>query len=217
MSDAEELSRRRWLLRLGSGAMLVGFRGRDQEAAAQPALPPGLYQPSIDHLAHVLKPAPESGSAPAPVFFSAAEYEQIRLLVARMLGEEQGTAPVPEITAWIDLLVYDSAAMREAARSLSADHRTLAVAFYGESAVRELETVDARQICRDGLRRLQADPPLTVEWLESLESSGDPFIIWLKHRVIEGFYTSEAGLKELDYKGNSFYDVPPGCDHQSPQ
>jgi len=29
-----------------------------------------------------------------------------------------------------------------------------------------------------------------------------------------GFYTSKEGLKELDYKGNSFYSVSPGCDHQ---
>ena len=53
----KELSRRMWLLRLGSGALLAGCSGIDLPAADPVKLPPGLYQPSIDHLAHVLKPA----------------------------------------------------------------------------------------------------------------------------------------------------------------
>jgi len=208
--DPEELSRRMWLLRLGSGALLAGWSGIDLGAAEGAKLPPGLYEPSIDHLAHVLKPASGDAQAYAPLFFEAAEYRQVQELVGRMLGEEMGTPPVPEITAWIDLIVHDAAEVRRAARALSPEHRALAAGFYGEAAVRELETLDVQEICRAGLARLNAGPSVT---LESLESQGDTFIRWLKHRVIEGFYTSQAGLKELDYKGNSFYSVSPGCDH----
>ena len=208
--DPYEFTRRLWLLRLGSGVVLTGFSGLDLEAAAQSPLPPGLYQPSIDHLAHVLKPVAGAELRPAPLFFTAAEYQQLKDLVGRTLGEDPGTPPVPEITAWIDLLVRDAAAVREAAQSLSPAHRGLAVAFYGEEAVHELETFDAQQVCRAGLARISAEPSLT---LESLESGGDPFVRWLKHRAIEGFYTSQAGLKELDYKGNSFYSISPGCNH----
>jgi len=207
--DPEELSRRMWLLRLGSGALLAGWSGIDLGAAEGAKLPPGLYEPSIDHLAHVLKPASGDAQAYAPLFFEAAEYRQVQELVGRMLGEEMGTPPVPEITAWIDLIVHDAAEVRRAARALSPEHRALAAGFYGEAAVRELETVDVEEMCRAGLARLRAEPSVT---LESLESSGDAFIGWLKHRVIEGFYTSQAGLKELDYKGNSFYSDCPGCD-----
>lgn len=207
--EPDELTRRLWLLRLGGGAVLTGFSGLDLEAAPQPPLPPGLYQPSIDHLAHVLKPAAGAEAPLAPLFFTAAEYQQIGSLVGRILGEDPGTLPVPEISAWIDLLVHDAAAVRKAAQSLSPAHRALATAFYGDAAVDELETFDAQQVCRAGLARLNADPTRT---LESLEAGGDPFIGWLKRRVIEGFYTSQAGLKELDYKGNSFYNISPGCD-----
>jgi hypothetical protein len=207
--DAEELSRRMWLLRLGSGALLAGCSGIDFGAADAAKLPPGLYEPSIDHLAHVLKPAPLDAQPSPPLFFEGAEYRQVQALVARMLGEEAETPPVPEITAWIDLIVHDAADVRRAARSLSPEHRALAAGFYGEAAVRELETLDVQDICRAGLARLNAQPSVT---LEALELQGDEFVRWLKRRVIEGFYTSQAGLKELDYKGNSFYSVSPGCD-----
>ena len=207
--EPEDVTRRQWLLRLGGGTVLTGFSGLDLAAAAQPALPDGLYQPSIDHLAHVLKPATGSGTAHAPLFFTAAEYQQIGRLVGAMLGEDPATAPAPEIAAWIDLVVYDAAAVREAARSLSPAHRAVAHAFHGETPLHELETFDAKQVCRTGLARIGADPSRT---LEAWEADGDPFIEWLKGRVIEGFYTSQAGLKELDYKGNSFYSISPGCD-----
>lgn len=206
---ASEWTRRLWLLRLGSGVVLTGFSGLDLHATPQPPLPPGLYLPSIDHLAHVLKPEGSPKIPTAPLFFSAAEYQQIVGLIGVMLGQDTATAPVPEIAAWIDLLVHDAAAVRRAAQSLTTAHRALASAFYGEAAVHELESFDAQQVCRAGLGRLRAEPSRT---LESWEAGGDPFIVWLKRRVIEGFYTSEAGLKELGYKGNSFYSVSPGCD-----
>jgi hypothetical protein len=208
MMDPEDLSRRLWLLRLGSGALLAGCSGIDLKAADGVNLPPGLYEPSIDHLAHVLKPGPKDGQTSAPLFFQAVEYRQLQDLVARMLGEEPGTPPVPEIAAWIDLIVHDAAEVRAAARSLSPEHRALAAGFHGEAVVRELETLDVQEMCRAGLARLRAEPSAT---LESLEYQGDALVHWLKHHVIEGFYTSQEGLQELDYKGNSFYTVSPGC------
>src|SRR5437016_14499853 len=63
-----ELTRREWLLKLGEAAVLLGFTDAAGEAEAThtsaPALglgaqglaelPPGLYQPSSDHLSHAL-------------------------------------------------------------------------------------------------------------------------------------------------------------------
>jgi len=89
--DPEEVSRRGWLLRLGSGALLAGWSGADLGAADAASLPPGLYAPSADHLAHVLKPAPHDALPSAPLFFDASEYRQLQELVAHMLGEEPST------------------------------------------------------------------------------------------------------------------------------
>jgi hypothetical protein len=207
MTDPDELTRRDWLLQVSSGMALSGLTSQDLSAANDAPLPPGLFEPSADHLAHVLKPMAAGESWPSPLFFAVKEYQQLAGLVAMILGEDPGTPPVPEITAWIDLLVHDGAAVREAARSLSPAHRTLAIAYYGAEAVHELETFDAQQICRAGLARFGAESRVTLE-----SSEDDPFVAWLKRRVIEGFYTSQAGLRELDYKGNSFYSISPGCD-----
>jgi hypothetical protein len=43
---------------------------------------------------------------------------------------------------------------------------------------------------------------------------GKTLFKYLKAETIRGFYTSEAGLKELDYKGNYFYAESPGCAEQ---
>ena len=50
--------------------------------------------------------------------------------------------------------------------------------------------------------------------LVELENAGNPFIAWLKRRVLDGFYTSRQGLQELDYKGNAFWPESPGCEHE---
>lgn len=68
--------------------------------------------------------------------------------------------------------------------------------------------MDPQELCRTGLARLKLEQS---GLLDVLESQNDPFLRWFKQRVIEGFYTSQAGLKELDYKGNSFYSESPGC------
>ena len=39
------------------------------------------------------------------------------------------------------------------------------------------------------------------------------FLSFLKERAVEGYYTSPEGLRELNYKGNSFYAESPGCTH----
>ncbi len=37
------------------------------------------------------------------------------------------------------------------------------------------------------------------------------FLSFLKRRAFEGYYTSCQGLRELAYRGNSFYAESPGC------
>jgi hypothetical protein len=36
-----------------------------------------------------------------------------------------------------------------------------------------------------------------------------------RNEVIRGYYTSAAGLQELDYKGNAYYTESPGCESKS--
>jgi hypothetical protein len=212
-------------------------------------LPPGLYEPSEDHMTHALASDDRYYPIPAdsetdfvrplngsfqPQFFSSAEFRVVKRLVASVLGESEGSSEaggmISEVAGWIDLEVFNSAAVREAALGLSPQHRAVAVAYYGEKAVQELETQELQMIWRDGLEWLSKesnhrwgkaflDTPEAsqLEILKSLngrqeaENAGTRLFVLLKNQVVHGFYTSQRGLKELDYKGNAFYAACPGC------
>lgn len=273
------LTRRQWLLRLGEAAALAGFSGIRSEdasgatmpaaavapsqatsssAAAVVALPPGLYDPSADHLTHVLMRdqrfvTPPAGSeteyaAPqpkpyTPVFFSAEEFPVVRRLVWLTLNasferpaqsQPVSDDTVDEVAGWIDLVVSESSNVRQAARSLSAQHRTLAARYYGAEEVQQLETSDPQKAWKEGLAWLQEESSRLASGgflslsesqqsnlLSRVEKStygpsqaegpGPQLCLLLKRQVIEGYYTSEAGLKELDYQGNAFHGESPGC------
>lgn len=255
-----ELTRREWLLRLGETVALLGFSGAacasDQTGATPAAvsengpleLPPGLYEPSNDHLTHALAtdapfhPIPPGSETDytrprtgpfVPQFFSTEEHRVLTRIVELMLGESPGAPVAREIAEWLDLKVFSSAGVRRAARSLAPEHRIIAVAYFGTAAVEELEKSDPQQIYREGLRWVAANSRSgyqkdfiglsgsdQLEVLrrmsgvlqpESGEDAGTRLFGLMKSGVLRGFYTSSAGLKELDYKGNSFYAEPPGC------
>jgi hypothetical protein len=254
-TESPDLTRREWLLRLGGTAVLMGFQGSPVAGASGPdavktnQLPPGLYYPSEDHMTHALESdgrfrpiptgsetdfLPPPGGPFAPQFFSLSDFKMVRSLVALVLGESESSgemgATTQEIAQWIDLEVYNSAAVRKAALDLSPQHRTLAVAFYGEDAVTALETHDPQKIWKEGLDWIaresntswskpfiDASPASQSEILRSLneragsDDAGTRLFVLLKNQVGHGFYTSQRGLKELDYKGNAFYAECPGC------
>ncbi len=250
-----DITRREWLMRLGGTAVLMGFQGapatgkNGPASAAMDRLPPGLYDPSQDHMTHALEsdaryfPAPAGSdtdflrppSGPIePQYFSSPDFALVKRLVGWFLGESgtnsEMASTMVEISEWIDLEVYNSAAVREAALNLSPEHRALAIAYYGEHEVTALETHDSQRIWREGLewismestRRwgkafLEASPASQAEVLKSLsdrageDGAGTRLFALLKNQVARGFYTSQSGLKELDYKGNAFYAECPGC------
>jgi gluconate 2-dehydrogenase subunit 3-like protein len=259
------LTRREWLLSLGSAVVLSGFRGVPAEAAreglaSRAPLPPGLYHPSLDHLTHALSSEGQFVSAPPtaeteyvrprsgsfiPQAFAPNDFAVIRRLVEIILGEDLRTAsekPDPgapgsiydEVAEWIDLVISSAPAVRKLARNLPADQRALAVAFFGsEEPVLHLETFEPERICRDGLawlgeesQRRFAKSFLSVTASDQAElvkaisdvrpersttHAGTRLFDFLKEETVRGFYTSRRGLKELDYKGNSFYGESPGC------
>lgn len=150
--------------------------------------------------------------------------------------QEHGAPPsiYDEVAEWIDLVVASAPKTRELARNLEVEHRALAVAYFGsEEPVRELETFEPERICHEGLTWLQdesqrrfakafldASPAAQAELVQAMSDArpdksavhaGTRLFDFLKAECIRGFYTSRVGLKELEYKGNSFYGEPPGC------
>ena len=172
-----------------------------------------------------------------PVFFSAAEFRVIHRLTQLLLDDSsENSALSQEVAEWIDLRVSSAESVRYAAGTLDPLHHSLAVAFYGSAQVQQLETWNPADICHEGLAwladaaqkqhssgfvSLQAEQQTAL--LETIsdqrqdkqnQNAGTRFFDFLKAEVVRGFYTSRAGLKELDFKGNAFYARSPGCNSQ---
>ena len=257
-------TRREWLVGLGSAVVLAGFQGAPGQAQewhpARAPLPPGLYQPSLDHLTHALASDGSFLTIPpgaeteyvrprlgpfVPQALTQGEFAAVRRLVEIILGEDLKNASqkpevgVPasiydEVAEWIDFVAASAPGTRTQARNLSAEQRALAVAYFGiEEPVRHLESFEPERICREGFswlgeeseRRfaksfLDVDASGQFELVQAISDArpnrsathaGTRLFDFLKEETIRGFYTSRLGLKELDYRGNSFYGQSPGC------
>lgn len=254
----EDLTRRQWLWRLGEMVALAGVSGFVPEAAALlqspeaaghgvASLPPGLYGPSQEHLVHAMASSGKHfAAAPGsptdyvrphpgpyqPQFFSPEEFRVITRFVETMLGDVDPQA-LAETAQWLDLYLHSAPGVREAARHLDPLHRILAVEFYGENVVRELETADPQAAASAGLKALHdlsvqqhGKPFLALtktEQVRLVASSGaaDPesparkFFTLMRGETMRGYYTSARGLADLDYQGNAYYSDCPGCKSES--
>ena len=244
-----QITRRQWLLRLGETVALAGVSGLIPEyplgffSNEAPSLPPGLYDPSPDHLVHALSghhlPVPAAGSETDYVqagashslqFFSAEDFNTITGFIFTLLGDLPGNT-LNEVAQWVDLWCRSAQAVREAARNLDPLHRALAVAYFGEASVAEIEAADPASIVRQGITELNricrdehgnAFASLAVPEQQHVvrsistrkDSSLHKFFELIRNEAIRGYYTSAAGLKELDYKGNTYYPYCPGCESQ---
>ena len=244
-----QITRRQWLLRLGETVALAGVSGLVPEFPLRffsnqpPSLPPGLYEPSSDHLVSALSghhpaAAPpgsatdyvQAGASSPLQFFSAEDFNTITRFVSTLLGDVPVDA-LNEVARWVDLWCYSAQGVREATRNLDPLHRALAIAYFGEESVAEIEAADPASIVRQGLTELNricrdehgnAFASLAVPEQQHVvrsistrkDSSLHKFFELIRNEAIRGYYTSAAGLKELDYKGNTYYPYCPGCESQ---
>ncbi|HLZ39605.1 MAG TPA: gluconate 2-dehydrogenase subunit 3 family protein [Candidatus Sulfotelmatobacter sp.] len=246
---SNEISRRQWLLRLGEMVALAGVSGLIPQsvllsAQEQAELPPGLYGPSASDLVHALSGGHHAFTPPAgsetdyaepagspfqPRFFSTEDFRLVTRLTEIILGNVDPDA-LAQATQWIDLSFYSADGVRKAAQNLDPLHRALAVAYFGEPTVRELETVDRAKVAREGipawnkeavekrgisflnLSAAQQDEFARAVWSDKSGSPARKFLDAIRSEAIRGYYTSAQGLKELEYKGNAYHPSCPGCD-----
>lgn len=221
------MNRRDWMITaIAAVGLPAESLSAETDANPKPPLPPGLYLPSTDHLTYALMNGGQF-QAGAPQFFSSSEFAIIRRIAGLILGEEAPGDASEDAAAWIDLHVSHAAGVRAAALRLDPLHHALAIGYYGAPAIHENESYDPQGICREGLawlagkgNFLSLDTAGQVAILDSIsdarpdkhiEDAGTRFFALIKSEIVRGFYTSRAGLKELDFKGNGFYASSPGC------
>jgi hypothetical protein len=164
-----------------------------------------------------------------PQFFSHEEFRIVTRFVEVVLGKVDPGA-LARTTQWFDLWLHSAAGVREAAQQLDPLHRALAVAYYGKASVRDLETADPQAVTRAGIAALhelsverygrgflELSEPQQVELVGSTRTAKPDsplrrFFEVMRNEAIRGYYTSAEGLRELDYKGNSYYPDCPGCE-----
>jgi hypothetical protein len=144
-----------------------------------------------------------------------------------------GHTVADEVAEWIDLRTHSFAGVRAAAERLTPEQITLAEAYDGARLLRSIKVHDPQEIYHNGLawieneserrhqrRFLELDEKQQTAILDAIsderagreaENAGTRFFHQLKSDIISGFYTSQTGLKELDYLGNRFYAESPGC------
>lgn len=166
------------------------------------------------------------------LFFSAAEFPVIRRLTQLLLGDVSDDPGMSqEVAEWVDLRVSSADGVHQAALDVDPLYRALAAAYFGQAE--HVPAAASARVCREGLEwifsaaraqhskefmSLEVERQIAI--LHSIgderpdkqnENPGTRFFAFLKPEVIRGFYTSRAGLKELDFKGNAFYARSPGC------
>jgi Gluconate 2-dehydrogenase subunit 3 len=157
--------------------------------------------------------------------------------VAKGASPSQGNI-VDEVAEWIDLHTYSFAGVREAAERLTPEQVALAKAYNRARLLKRIKGADPQKVYREGLAWIAEETKRRhqrgfIEFAEEqqiaildlisderagkgAENDGTRFFRQLKDDIISGFYTSRAGLKELDDKANRFYAESPGCPSSSP-
>jgi gluconate 2-dehydrogenase gamma chain len=143
-------------------------------------------------------------SAYRPVFFTAPEYTLIERLAEIIIpSDDTPGARDAGVSEFIDLMVSRDP-------GLQPDFRD------------GLIWLNAHSQKISGKSFLKLDPEQQVALLEPLaykkqfrpgEEPGRKFFELVREYTMMGFYTSEIGLKELDYPGLRFYAESPSCPH----
>ncbi len=177
-------------------------RGLSRREAIRRLVGAGLATMSAADLADAFVAANCSrGDAPGattyrPRFFDRAEYETVARLASVIIpSDETPGAREARVEEWIDFLVSESDATRQR--------------LYREGLAR------LAGLCRERRRGdfLSLPPAAQEDALRDLSEADPPFFRALKEDTVFGFYTSEIGLRELNWGGQSFHSECPGCTH----
>ena len=165
----------------------------------------------VDRLAaqevhHFVAQAAGPGGAYTPTAFSAHEFRTLERLTDLIIPVENGApgALAAGAAAWIDMLAGANDELKEIYTSGFA---WLDAAMKGRGAADFVSAPPADQTALlDLIAYTRNDSP-------ELETGID-FFWWVRRMTVDAFYTSETGIKDIDYRGNaalSIYPSPTGA------
>jgi hypothetical protein len=178
------------------------LRGLSRREAIRRLVGAGLVTATTAELAEAFASArPSDGGAPAasgyrPRFFPEGEFETVARLASLIIpSDETPGAREARVEEWIDFLLSASDEARQR--------------LYREGLAR----LAARCQERHASAFLKLPEAAQVDAVLVLEKTEADFFQALKDDVVFGFYTSEIGLSELHWGGQTFHSECPGCNH----
>jgi gluconate 2-dehydrogenase gamma chain len=141
-----------------------------------------------------------------PAFFSATEYALVELLCTLIIpSDETPGAREAGVAEFIDLIVSRDPGLQQKFRD----------------GLRWLEAHSQKKLGQP-FAKLAPDQQVAVleplaykNKFRSSEERGREFFDLIREYTVMGFYTSEVGLKQLDFPGLRFYAESPACPHKN--
>ena len=174
-----DISRRDALRRLG--LMLMATGALDRVAAQE---------------VHAMAAKAQAASGPyTPKSFTAAEFRTLERLTDLIVPVENGApgALAAGCAAWIDMISSENDQLKKTYKSGFA---WVDAAMKSAGAASFVDATPAQQTAlldQIAFRRNQS-PEL---------GPGIEFFTWVRRMTVDAFYTSEIGIKDIDYRGNS--------------
>src|SRR5215467_225793 len=139
-----------------------------------------------------------------PLFFSTAEYAVVEQLIEIIIPrDETPGASEAGVAEFIDLMASRDADLQSRFRSGLA---------WLDSHSKSLHSTPFIQLTAEEQTALLEPLAYKAKSVAS-DKTGRDFFNTLREYTVMGFYTSEIGLKELDFPGFRFYGESPSCPH----
>jgi hypothetical protein len=138
-----------------------------------------------------------------PQFFTTHEYDTVRILVDMNIPKDarSGSATAAGVPQFMDFFLTDTPGRQNAMR--------------GGLAWLDLECHGRFNLdftgCSDAQRREVLDDISWPRRVKPAVSHGVPFFNSFRDLTASGFFTSQMGIEDLDYQGNTFIAAWTGC------
>ena len=181
--------RREVLEMLAKAAIASQFPGFSRWVFAQ--------QHDHNHAADAAPPARQPNYQPS--YFSPSEYRTIDVLTGLIIPKDESPgAQDAGVSEFIDFM-----------------------AAHGEKQIQQpmrdgLQWLDSAAAKNYGVSFLKLSPEQQTEILKraaARDGDGHAFFRLIRRYTVMGYYTSQAGLRELDYPGLQLYSQSPACPH----
>lgn len=171
--------------------------------AAGAALTEAQAQQAHAHVQAARQAATAAGTAFTPQFFTAHEYETVRILCDLIIprDERSGGATDAGVPEFMDFIMIDQPTRQVPMRG--------GLAWLDLETQRRFDTTFAA--ASDGQRRAILDDISGNGDLDLRLSHGRSFFRSFRDLTSSGFWTSKMGIEDLGYMGNTFVPEWTGC------